>query len=140
MCQSSHPPEGHRARNKRRKQSSISFSSLQSFSLLSSLTCVSFFSSHSPVILSYLYCRSCSVRFFSLHLLYTHHSSLTLLISSLYLFAFLFLSWPSSFIWFQTFLQSLLFCCIPLSALVTQHVHLTEQKRMWGSLRDYLQN
>lgn len=59
-----HPicPRAIRAGHKRHKQSSISFfASLQLFSLLSFLTCVSFFSPHSPVILPRLYCRSWSV-------------------------------------------------------------------------------
>lgn len=62
MCPSSQPPEGHQGQaQKTQAVKHLFLLSLKSFSLLSSLTCVSFFSPHLPVILLCLYCRSCSV-------------------------------------------------------------------------------
>lgn len=75
MCPSSQPPEGHRGQaQKTQAVKHLFLLSLKSFSLLSSLTCVSFFSPHLPVILLCLYCRSCSVSSPSPS---PHHSSLT---------------------------------------------------------------
>lgn len=78
-------------------------------SLSSPLICLSF-------------CRAFTVGLalsvFSLSVYFTPtiHHSLCSFISSLCLFAFLFFSWPSSLIWLQSFLQSLLFGCMPLYA------------------------
>lgn len=62
MCPSSHLPKGHQDRaQKTQAVKHLFLASLQLFSLLSFLTCVSFFSPHLPVILPCLYCRSWSV-------------------------------------------------------------------------------
>ncbi len=101
--------------------SQASLLSLQSFSLLSFLTCVSFFSSHWPVILSCLYCRSCSVSFPSLSTLpppfITH-----CLMSSLYLFCFSFLlTTSSSLVCFSSFSSSVISLCSTFCTCYSSH-------------------
>lgn len=71
MCPSSKLPEGHQGKaQKTQAVKDLFLLSLQSFSLLSSLTCVSFFSPHFTVILSWMLWQ------FSLTIPFTIHHSL----------------------------------------------------------------
>lgn len=86
ICPSSHLPKGHQGRaQKTQAVKHLFLASLQLFSLLSFLTCVSFFSPHLPVILPCFYCRSWSVSSPSKHPPHPiiHHHSLAHFVSGI---------------------------------------------------------